>query len=83
MIYLIVWLLEENQESLAAAAPPSQFGTLSTNVKAFGLAGEQANDSFVQNLKQLELYLSIVGNEIINIHQTKRIIINTQLRKGN
>lgn len=70
--YLIEWLSEENQESLAAEAPRSQFGTLSTNVKASGLEGEQAIDSFVQNLKRLELYLSNVGHHITDTQETNQ-----------
>ena len=64
---LIEWLLEENQESLAAEAPHSQFGTLSTNVKASVLEDEGPIDSFVQNLKRLELCLSNVCNTEINL----------------
>lgn len=64
--YLTEWLLEENRESLAAAGPRNQFETLSTNVKASDLEVELAIDSFVQNLKQLELYLSNVQHYIEN-----------------
>ena len=63
------WLLEENQDSLVVEGPQSQFGTLSTNVKASGLEGERAVYSFVQNLKRLELCLSNVGYHISEIQQ--------------
>lgn len=68
--YLIEWLLVENRESLAAAGPRNQFETLGTNVRASDLEVGLATDSFVQNLKQLELYLSNVQHYIENTKST-------------
>jgi hypothetical protein len=55
---LTEWLLEGNQESLAAAVPLNLSWTSSTNVQASDLVGEEAACSSEQNLKQIVRYLS-------------------------
>ena len=55
---LTEWLLEGNQESLAAAVPLSLSCTSSTNGQASDLVGQQAACSSEQNLKQIVWYLS-------------------------
>lgn len=62
-----------NRASPAVAAPPNQFYTSSTDVRASDLEAEKAVGSSEQNSRQLESYLSEMHTQINKLKAIKKM----------